>query len=35
MFVSFSNGAKIYLESDNNQLISNCENNIDIMIDTE
>lgn len=34
MFVSFSNGAKIYFESDN-QLTLNCENNIDIMIDTE
>jgi hypothetical protein len=35
MFVSFSSAAKFYLVPESNKLLSNCENNIDIMIDTQ
>lgn len=35
MSVSFSSASKIYLVSETDSLISNCENNIDIMIDTQ
>ncbi len=35
MFASFVDAAKIYLVSESDVLTSNCENNIDIMIDTQ